>query len=86
MSADEEPEVITFTAAAVMIGAHSTLASGQAIGEVFDLTLWSADSSWHVMKAAVPGAEASVSVGSREFRGRVVISDPYELVIQVEAY
>lgn len=80
----EEPEVITFTSAAVIIGAHSALASGQAIGEVFDLQLWNTESSARLMQVARPGAHAWIAVGSREFRGRVVISDPAELVLQVE--
>lgn len=82
--ADEEPEVITFTSAAVTIGAHSSLASGQAIGEVFDLELWHTESSLPVMKLAVPGARTRIVVGTRGFDGRVVIADPQAMVIQVE--
>lgn len=86
MTADyDEPEVITFTSAAVTIGAYSALASGQAIGEVFDLELRDTESSGHVMRLAVPGARATVAVGSRGFTGRVVIADPQDLVLQVEA-
>lgn len=81
----EEPEVITFTSAAVMIGAHSALASGQAIGEVFDLTLWPHASSRYLAEKAVPGAQAVITVDRRKFEGRVVIADPNALVIQVEA-
>lgn len=82
----EEPEVVDFTSAAVIIGAHSALASGQAIGEVFDLKLWNTESSARLARLAVPGARIWIAVGSRQFEGRVTIADPQELAIQAEAY
>lgn len=81
----DEPEVIDFTFAAVTIGAYAALADGQAIGEVFDLQVCPTGAGRLLTSAARPGATASISVGARRFTGRVVIADPQDLVVQVEA-
>jgi hypothetical protein len=69
---------------AIRIGGCTALTSTEVIGDRITCEVHGGEAGRALIREAVPGASASVTIGRHTFEGRIRITDPGEMVTEVE--